>query len=168
VTFTVFRCMLVTGYIQLAGSAAPSYPDAVRGITLDRRCSKLHFLHGCIAAGQRGATVATYTLRFADGSSAVLPVVNGRHLRDCGRKTRRRNSPPSRRFRLERDQFSRREIKRAHSGFPGFVGKPSSRQDHYGHRFPARAVGRTCSILHRHHRRRRFGLRFPRRASCWG
>ncbi|MCR4413132.1 MAG: protein kinase [Thermoguttaceae bacterium] len=69
-------------YIQLCGKWVSHYPAAARGIQVNRRAQTLHFLHGCAFAFAHGQTVATYTLRYEDGTTENLPVVIGRHLQE--------------------------------------------------------------------------------------
>ncbi len=69
--------------MQLSNKKNPDCPDAIRGIGVNRKAAKLHFLHGAVSADQsHGSTVAFYTMHYDDGSSETMPVVVGRHLRD--------------------------------------------------------------------------------------
>ena len=69
--------------IQLSGKKCPGQPEAVHGIKVNRTAAKLHFLHGCVdVVPEHGVAVGRYTLHYTDGTTAVIPVVSGRDLRD--------------------------------------------------------------------------------------
>lgn len=75
-------------YIQLGGHMVPGCPDGVKGIVVNDKAGKVHFLHGCTHTyPEHGATVATYTFHYEDGSQEVFPVISGRHLHHwhCGK-----------------------------------------------------------------------------------
>jgi WD40 repeat protein len=70
-------------YIQLGGTNVPGCPEGVQGIAVNRTVGKVHFLHGSMYTfPEHGATVATYTFHYDDGSREVFPVISGRHLHD--------------------------------------------------------------------------------------
>lgn len=85
----------VRGLVQvvaepLKGTVA-TYPQEVRGIPLNRKLQRLHFLHAAINPGGKapeGVAVGSYTIKFADGRREVLPIIYGRDVRDWhGRDT---------------------------------------------------------------------------------
>jgi len=62
-------------------------PDKFEGIAVNRTARKLHFLQGTIYGNSNPAisddtAIAEYTIRYDDGSTATVPVVYGRDVRD--------------------------------------------------------------------------------------
>ena len=50
---------------------------------MNRRAAKVHFLHGCaFTRPGHGATVATYTFHYEDGTKEAFPLTSGRHVQD--------------------------------------------------------------------------------------
>jgi hypothetical protein len=71
------------GVIQLRGSDLPApFPDRVEGIKVHQRCRRVHFLHAASFDFHSGSTNGIYTLHFADGRAAEIPVIYGRHTAD--------------------------------------------------------------------------------------
>ena len=60
------------------------YPVRVDDIRIDRRCSRIHLLHGgaLIAFNQLNQAIAKLVLHYEDGSSEELPIIVGKHLWD--------------------------------------------------------------------------------------
>ncbi len=80
-------------YIQLSSKYVPNCPDAVRDIEIGRKATKVHFLHGTTNSyNVLGQEIATYTFHYDDGTTASMPVVTGRHLREwlCGPNDKQR------------------------------------------------------------------------------
>ena len=70
-------------YVQLAGLYVHNCPEAVRGIEVNCKAQKVHFLHGTTHSyGVLGQQIATYIFHYEDGTSESMPVVTGRHLRE--------------------------------------------------------------------------------------
>ena len=78
----------VGGLLQLSGKKLQEwgrneYPEAVKGIKMEKRCQKLHLLHG--AGGvfdPEGVTIAKIVLHYADESQRELDIITGVHVRD--------------------------------------------------------------------------------------
>ena len=69
---------LVNGVVFLNGR----HPDRVDGLPLNKRCRRLHLLHGTTAKMPDGTTIARLVLHYADGPQAELPITYGQHVRD--------------------------------------------------------------------------------------
>jgi WD40 repeat protein/serine/threonine protein kinase len=70
-------------YIQLEGQYVTGCPAAVQGIAVNRPAAKVHFLHGTTHTyGMLARQVAAYTFHYEDGTSEVMPVITGRHVRE--------------------------------------------------------------------------------------
>ncbi len=77
----------VRGLIQLAGKGAIEetgigFPQAVRGIKINAKGRKLHFLHGAVWSAEEGAKIGEYVLHYANGQTKSIPIVYQRHVRD--------------------------------------------------------------------------------------
>ncbi|MBI5388311.1 MAG: serine/threonine protein kinase [Verrucomicrobia bacterium] len=74
------------GLIQLGGGYLENrrlfYPDAVEGIAVNRKCRRLHFLHGTVWGVEHGRHAGSYVLHFADGRSEEIPLRYGDELRN--------------------------------------------------------------------------------------
>lgn len=80
------------GYICLGSTLAIEKPDKVQGIGVGQAFTKLHILHGDAfgAHGEPGSPgfvedgteVGEYTLYYEDGTSASIPIVYGKDVRD--------------------------------------------------------------------------------------
>jgi hypothetical protein len=79
----------VEGKIQLLGEPLPisqrKFPGRINAIPLNRKCARLHLLHGASALHSPGNKIARLVLHYSNGSSAHIEIVGGRHLLDwCG------------------------------------------------------------------------------------
>lgn len=78
----------VRGIVQIAGAGMRAkewshYPGEISGIPVGRICKRLHFLHASVTSVPPvGARVATYRIRYADGTMAEMPVRYGWELCD--------------------------------------------------------------------------------------
>jgi WD40 repeat protein len=76
----------VRGIIQLSGTALETlggrFPREITNIPVHQTCRRLHFLHGAGWSALAGVPIATYLLHYADGETAEVRVVYGRHLRE--------------------------------------------------------------------------------------
>jgi eukaryotic-like serine/threonine-protein kinase len=76
----------VRGIVQLASTALdmaqPGFPEALRGIKVQQRCDRLHFLHatGWGLFAPQGTKIGTYLVRYADGTLVEIPLINGEDL----------------------------------------------------------------------------------------
>ncbi len=73
----------VDGLLRLSGSgdSAKSYREKVEGIAVGKKFGRLHLLHLTGATGPADLPYARVVLRYADGSTASLPLVYGTHAR---------------------------------------------------------------------------------------
>jgi tetratricopeptide (TPR) repeat protein len=73
----------VRGIVQLAGlqinRSAPGFPESVRGIAVQQRGRRLHFLHaaGWVSSVPAGTSIGHLVAHYADGEHAELPLVPG-------------------------------------------------------------------------------------------
>ncbi len=77
----------VRGLIQLGGRSLnktlnASYPLEVRGIPVQQKCRRLHFLHGTGWRIADGMPVGAYVIRYADGQSREAAIIYGETVRD--------------------------------------------------------------------------------------
>ena len=77
----------VRGLVQLAGKGMIEetrihFPQAVRGIKIDHKGRKLHFLHGTAWSAEEDAKIGEYALHYANGQTKIIPVLYQRHVRD--------------------------------------------------------------------------------------
>jgi RNA polymerase sigma factor (sigma-70 family) len=80
------------GLIHLAGSKAKDRPTKVEGIAVGRKLAKLNFLQGTEYGGggeegdplfaPDGTLIGEYTVHYGDKTSARIPILYGRDLRD--------------------------------------------------------------------------------------
>jgi hypothetical protein len=82
VTFTVGERLVVLG-----GKTTPKIPKKVEGVEVYRRIQRLYALHSSQFGNPPhllydGDVIGEYTLNYEDASSASLPIVFGRHVRD--------------------------------------------------------------------------------------
>lgn len=81
----------VRGIVQL-GSKAPQgekFPSQIRGIKVNRKCQRLHFLHAAAFGGPRsqGKQVGTYIVHYAANQMRLdIPIVYGQDVRDWHRQ----------------------------------------------------------------------------------
>jgi hypothetical protein len=98
-TFAGVNFKIGEGVIQLGSKLlGAEKPNKVEGIKVDQSCAKIHILHATgYGNGQTvgeegkegdplfvadGTKIAEYQIRYADGSSATIPVVYGQDVRD--------------------------------------------------------------------------------------
>jgi len=76
----------VRGLVQISGGFLEShdlfYPPEVRGIPVNRRCARLHFLHGTVWYAETGLWVASYIVHYVDGRKEEIPLRYGDHLQN--------------------------------------------------------------------------------------
>ena len=77
----------VRGLIQLAGSGTAEatgidFPTAVKGIQVNFKARKLHFLQGASWSTEEDVRIGKYLLRYADGQVKSIPLVYGRNIKD--------------------------------------------------------------------------------------
>jgi hypothetical protein len=77
----------VRGLIQLAASKSLEvtgvvFPEAVKGIAVDRTGQRLHFLQACFWSTDEGAKLGDYVIHYADGQTKTAPILYGRNIMD--------------------------------------------------------------------------------------
>ena len=77
----------VRGLIQLAGTQSLDVsgvvlPEAVRGIPVNRKGRRLHFLQACGWSAEVGAKLGDYVVHYADGQTRRAPILYGRNVLD--------------------------------------------------------------------------------------
>jgi len=71
---------VVEDMVHLAGTMTLDLPREVKGIRVQGRGDKLHFLHAVQQAVAAGTEVGAYVVHYADGSIERIPIVYGRDL----------------------------------------------------------------------------------------
>jgi hypothetical protein len=68
--------------IQLGSKDLTDKPDKVEGIKVDKKCTKLHFLHATGYSTEYDTVIGEYTVNWDDGTSVTIPIVFGKDVRD--------------------------------------------------------------------------------------
>jgi hypothetical protein len=73
------------GVIQLAGQTIgiSTFPDEIKGLSIDSTCRNLHFLNGSAGAALPGTAVGHYVVHYQDRQVHQIPIVYGDHLLDA-------------------------------------------------------------------------------------
>lgn len=66
--------------VTMRGKTFPAGPESAGPVAVGRKVRALFFCHGANWVGKAGVTAATYEIAYADGTTAVLPVVTGAAL----------------------------------------------------------------------------------------
>lgn len=77
----------VRGLIQLAACKSMDvtgvvFPEAVKGIAVNRKGRRLHFLQACFWSTEAGAKLGEYVIHYADGQTKSAPIVYGKNIMD--------------------------------------------------------------------------------------
>jgi hypothetical protein len=77
----------VRGLIQLAASKSLEvtgvvFPEAVKGIAVNRTGQQLHFLQACFWSTEKGAKLGEYIIHYADGQIKTAPILYGQNTMD--------------------------------------------------------------------------------------
>ncbi len=77
----------IRGLIQLAGKTAEKetgihFPKSITGIKIGAKVRKLHFLQGACWTADLDTKIGEYVLHYADGKTAIVPIVYGRNVVD--------------------------------------------------------------------------------------
>jgi hypothetical protein len=74
----------VRGIVQLAGRqlARQGYPNKVTGITVNRVCRRIYFLHATGWTEEPGKHIGDYVIHYADGRRGFFPILYGREVVD--------------------------------------------------------------------------------------
>jgi beta-galactosidase len=68
--------------IQLCGGGITGKPLSITGISVGRKLTRLHFLHGTGYQATDGTVIGAYTVHYADGTRATIDIVYGKDVRD--------------------------------------------------------------------------------------
>lgn len=71
----------VRSLIQLRTSNS-EFPQEIRGITLQQRGDRIHFLHGTGGTTPNGTSIGKYIVAYKNGNRSEIPIVYGEHLRE--------------------------------------------------------------------------------------
>jgi hypothetical protein len=85
----------VRGLLQLGGRESTNWPSAIKGIPVQQKCQRIHFLHAAAygTVAEDGKTIGAYVVHFAANQMRLeIPIVCGQHVRDWHQFT---NEPPS-------------------------------------------------------------------------
>jgi len=77
----------VRGLIQLAGArtseeTGSDFPQSVKGIKINYKGRKLHFLHGTTWQAEEGTRIGDYVLYYVNGQTKHIPIIYQRHTKD--------------------------------------------------------------------------------------
>jgi len=77
----------IRGLIQLAGKKAIEetgidFPKVVKGIKVNFKGVKIHFLHGTSWSVEENTKIGEYILNYVNGQTRSIPIVYGRNVRD--------------------------------------------------------------------------------------
>ena len=76
----------VRGIVQLAGQALDYlktlYPESIKDIQVNRKCHRLHFLHGAGWTVADGTQIGSYLIHYANGDQRVVPILYGFDVRN--------------------------------------------------------------------------------------
>jgi hypothetical protein len=74
------------GIVQVSGQSMKAqggnFPEQIKGIPVNRKCRRIHFLHGTGWSTTEGVEIGAHVIHYADGQRRVLPLVYGHHVRD--------------------------------------------------------------------------------------
>ncbi len=91
-TFANVPFFISDEYIRLNGYKAgvfDAFPPEVKALPVDRRAKRVHFFHGLQGGGDKGLTVAQYTVHYNDGTDQTIPIVTGEDIWDWWEATMR-------------------------------------------------------------------------------
>src|SRR6185295_16894225 len=57
-------------------------PAKITGVKVEKKLRELYFLHACAYHLHEEVTIGSYTVRYADGASEIIPIVNAKDLSD--------------------------------------------------------------------------------------
>jgi hypothetical protein len=77
----------VRGLVQLAANKTLEvtgvvFPEAVKGIAVNRKGRRLHFLQACFWSTDEGAKLGEYVIHYADGQTRTAPILYGKNILD--------------------------------------------------------------------------------------
>ncbi len=77
----------VNGMIQLSGSISKErtgcdYPSGIKGIKVNQKAEKIHFLHGASWHDREGTKIGEYRVFYSNGNKEMIPIVYQRYVVD--------------------------------------------------------------------------------------
>ena len=66
--------------VHVGGGMRLDLPRSVKGIPVQARADRAHFLHATQVGGDPGTLIGAYVLRYTDGTSERVPLVYGRNI----------------------------------------------------------------------------------------
>jgi WD40 repeat protein/serine/threonine protein kinase len=76
----------VRGILQVSGQSMKAqggrYPEQIKGIPVDRKCARVHFLQGTGWSTADGTEIGAYIIHYTDGQRRVIPITYGEDVRD--------------------------------------------------------------------------------------
>lgn len=73
---------LALGCAQSLEITGVVFPEAVKGIKVDRRGRRLHFLQACGWSADEGAKLGEYVIHYVDGQTKTAPILYKRNVMD--------------------------------------------------------------------------------------
>lgn len=70
------------GVLQVGSTSVADKPAKITGIKVERKLRELYFLHATGYHLDEEVTIGSYTVRYADGASETIPIVNGKDVTD--------------------------------------------------------------------------------------
>ncbi|MGO8752552.1 MAG: hypothetical protein ACLQNE_41970 [Thermoguttaceae bacterium] len=81
-TFAGVRFRIGDGVIETAGANQLDRPEKVEGLVVDRKTTRIYFLHGTQWRDVDGTQIGHYVVHYEDGATASIPIVYGQDVRD--------------------------------------------------------------------------------------
>ncbi len=70
------------GVLQLGSTELQDKPAKITGIKVGKKATNLHFLHATAYFLEEEVPIGSYTVRYADGASETIPIVNSKDVTD--------------------------------------------------------------------------------------
>jgi hypothetical protein len=70
------------GVLQVGSTQLPDKPAKITGIKVEKKLRDLYFLHACAYHLDEEVPIGSYTVRYADGASETIPIVNAQDVTD--------------------------------------------------------------------------------------
>jgi len=70
------------GVVQVGSKRVADKPATITGIKVDKKLRDLYFLHATAYHLAEEVTIGSYTIRYADGTSETIPIVNSQDVTD--------------------------------------------------------------------------------------
>lgn len=70
------------GILHVGSTRLPDKPEKITGIKVGKKLAKLHFLHATAYYEEEEVPIGSYTVRYADGTTESIPIVNNKDVTD--------------------------------------------------------------------------------------